>query len=130
MITSIARAILMLSLIGLLGYLGGIVWACAGVGLGFASHALVTVLLTARATALPAVPYLVNCVRPVFACVPMFGVIMAMRPSLVALHTPVALALALEVVVGAAVYLGAAFLFARSNVRELIGLVRGSRKDS
>jgi PST family polysaccharide transporter len=127
MITSIGRAVVMLTLIPLLGYFGGPAWACAGVGLGFVFHAVATVLLTARVTPLPATPYLINVFRPMLACVPMFGAITALRPALMAMHTPVALALAAEVLCGAVVYVAAAFLLAGPNVRELIGFVRPSR---
>jgi PST family polysaccharide transporter len=127
MVTSIGRAVVMLSLIPLLGYFGGPVWACGGVGLGFVFHAVATVVMTARVTPLAAGPYLLNVLRPILACIPMFAAVTALRPALVAIHTPVGLALAAEVVCGGVVYVAAAFVLARSNVRELMGLVRGGR---
>jgi PST family polysaccharide transporter len=103
------------------------VWACGGVGLGFVFHAVATVVMTARVTPLAAGPYLLNVLRPILACIPMFAAVTALRPALVAIHTPVGLALAAEVVCGGVVYVAAAFVLARSNVRELMGLVRGGR---
>jgi PST family polysaccharide transporter len=130
MVTSIGRAVVMLSLIPLLGSAGGPVWACVGVGLGFVVHAVATVLLTARVTPLPAGAYLLNVMRPMLACIPMFLAITALRPFLASIHMPVALRLTSEVLCGGVVYVGAAFVLARSNVRELIGMVRRSRGPS
>ena len=57
MVMSIARALLLLALVALLGWLGGPVWACAGVGAGYAVHSVLTVVLTARYTPLRARAY-------------------------------------------------------------------------
>ena len=52
MVMSIARAVLLLALVAVLGWLGGPVWACAGVGAGYAVHSVATVIVTARSTSL------------------------------------------------------------------------------
>ncbi len=125
MITSIARAVLLLGLVALLGWLGGPVWACAGVGAGYALHSVITVALTARVTSLSARAYFLNVLRPLLACVPMFVAVAALRIFLTERHAPVALSLAAQIVCGAVVYSGAAFALAGANVRELIRLGRG-----
>jgi PST family polysaccharide transporter len=124
MAMSVARATLLLTLVAVLGWLGGPVWACAGVGVGYAVHSVLTVVLTARVTPLPVRAYFANVVRPLLACVPMFVAATALRILLAERHIPVAVCLAAEIVAGGCVYVGAAFVLARANVRELLRLVR------
>jgi PST family polysaccharide transporter len=127
MVMSIARAILLLALVAILGSLGGPVWACAGVGVGYAVHSVLTVIVTARFTPLPARPYFVNVLRPLLACVPMFLAVAGLRTVLAQQGIPAALSLAAQIACGAAVYAGAALLLAGANVRELIRLIRPAR---
>jgi len=124
MVMSVARAVLLLTLVAVLGWLGGPVWACAGVGVGYAVHSVLTVFLTARFTPLSARSYFANVLRPLISCVPMFAAVAAVRVFLAAEAVPAALSLTAEIVCGAGVYAGAAFLLARANVRELIHLIR------
>ena len=124
MVMSIARATLLLTLVALLGWLGGPVWACAGVGAGYAIHSVLTVTVTARFTPLPARRYFGNVLRPLFACVPMFVAVAALRSFLAERYIPGALSLAAQIVCGGAIYVGAAFVLAGANVRELIRLIR------
>jgi lipopolysaccharide exporter len=124
MVLSIARTVLLLSLVALLGWLGGPVWACAGVGAGFAAHALLTVLITARFTPLSARSYFVSVLRPLLACVPMFVAVESLRAFLDERHVPGGISLAAQVLCGGVVYVGAALVLADSNVRDLIRLMR------
>jgi lipopolysaccharide exporter len=123
MVMSIARAVLLLLLVAVLGYLGGPVWACAGVGAGYAFHSVVTVIVTARSTPLSARAYFTNVVRPLLACVPMFVAVTGLR-LFFAHRLPAGLSLAAQLLGGAGVYAGSALVLARANVRELIRLVR------
>src|ERR1700722_5319381 len=127
MFVSIARAAVLLSLVAVLGWLGGPVWACAGVGAGYAAHSVITVMVTARFTPLSARRYSVSVLRPRLACVPMFFAVAALRLFLYEHHVPAAVSLAGEVVCGGGGLAGAAFLFAGANVRELLGLMRAPR---
>ena len=124
MIMSIARALVLLALVAVLGWLGGPVWSCAGVGVGYALHSVVTVVFTARVTPLAARPYFAAVLRPLLACVPMFLAVAALRIFLAQRHVPGGVSLAAEVLCGAAAYAAAAFALAGANVRELIRLVR------
>ncbi len=124
MTMSIARAILILSLVAVLGWVGGPVWACAGVGAGYAAHSVLLVILAARYTPLPARAYFVSIVRPLLACIPMFVGVYLIRVFLAGKHVPGALSLAAQIIGGAAAYVGGALLFARANVRELLRLMR------
>jgi len=126
MTMSIARAIVLLALVAVLGWLGGPIWACAGVGAGYAVHSVLTVVVTARFAPLPARPYFVGVLRPLLACVPMFVAVAALRIFLADRHVPGALSLTAQVVCGGAVYAGAVFVFAGANVRELIRLARAA----
>ncbi len=127
MVTSIARALLLLALVAVLGGLGGPVWACAGVGAGYAVHSVLTVVLTARYTPLRARPYFAKVLRPLIACVPMFFAVTALRILLAERGVPAALSLVGQIVCGAAVYAGAALVLAGANVRELVRLIRPAR---
>lgn len=127
MAMSILRVVVLLSLVALLGWLGGPPWACAGVGVGYTLHSIVTVVVTSRSTALSARAYFAAVVRPLLACVPMFVGVMALRSVLAAAGLPAAASLPIEVVAGAVTYVVSAFVLAGPNVRELLRLVRAAR---
>jgi PST family polysaccharide transporter len=129
MFMSIVRTAMLLALVALLGWLGGPVWACAGVGVAYAFHSLLAVVLTARVTALQARPYFVNVLRPLLACIPMFVAVTALRFLLARWSTPPALSLTAEIVCGALAYVGSAFVLAGANVRELHRLARPHAED-
>ena len=124
MVMSIIRTVMLLALVALLGWLGGPVWACAGVGVAYAFHSVLAVILTARMTPLQARPYFVNVLRPLLACVPMFAAVTALRLVLAGFGTPPALSLAAEIVCGGLAYVASAFVLAGANVRELLRLAR------
>jgi PST family polysaccharide transporter len=124
MVMSIARTILLLLLVAVLGWLGGPVWACAGVGVGYAVHSVLMVMLTARFTPLSARRYFAKILGPLLACVPMFVGVAALRTFAAERGIPAALSLAAEIVCGGCVYAGAALVLAGPNVRELIRLIR------
>jgi PST family polysaccharide transporter len=124
MVMSVARAVLVLALVALLGWLGGPVWACAGVGAGYAAHSLLAILLTARFTPLSARAYFTAIMRPLLACVPMFIAVASLRASLADRHVPGGLSLTAQIICGALVYVGASLVLAGANVRELRRLAR------
>jgi PST family polysaccharide transporter len=124
MAMSVARATSLLAMVALLGWLGGPVWGCAGVGVAFALHSVFTVVLAARFTALSALQYFGSVLRPLLACIPMFIAVAAFRTFFAQRGVPGAVSLAAEVIGGAVVYLGAAFVLAGTNVGELVRLLR------
>lgn len=124
MIMSFVRAVLVLSGVAVFGWLGGPVAACAGVGFGFAVHSILTVFVTAKNTDLPAAAYFGGVVRPFLACVPMWLGVSGLQALMTSHGVPVFAILATDIVAGAVLYIGAAFLLARSNVREMLRLVR------
>jgi PST family polysaccharide transporter len=124
LIASVARTIALLGGVAILGKLGGPIWACVGVGIGFTVYTVSLVFLTALVTPLPVGRYFIACLRPLVACGPMFFAVFAVRRFFTPMHIPAGIQLALEVLVGAVVYIVGTFVFARTNVQELIGLVR------
>jgi len=127
LVASIARTISLLSGVALLGRLGGPTWACVGVGIGFTVYTVSIVGLTAMVTPLPIGRYFIAVMRPLLACGPMFFAVFALRRFFAPMNLPAGILLCIEVVIGAVVYLVGTFVFARANVKELIGLVRGRR---
>lgn len=123
MATSFFRAALLLALVWLLGKLGGPLWAVVGVGVGFAGHSLLTILLTSRFTRMPLTPYLLGVCRPLLACVPMYFSVTALH-SVLEGRAPTALLLISEMLCGGIVYVVSAIVCARANVRELLSIVR------
>ena len=127
LIASVARAIALLSGVAVLGKLGGPVWACVGVGIGFTVYTVSIVGLAALVTPLPVGRYFISVMCPLLACAPMFLSVLALRQFLAPMHIPAGVQLALEIVLGGVVYVLGLFVFARPNVHELIGLVRDRR---
>jgi PST family polysaccharide transporter len=124
LVVSIARTLLLLALVALLGWLGGPVWACAGVGAGFAAYSVLLVVVAGRFTPLSARAYFLSVLRPLLACVPMFFAVVSLQLFLAERQVAGSVSLTAQVVCGAVVYLGAVLVLADANVRELIRLVR------
>jgi PST family polysaccharide transporter len=123
-IGSITRVIVLLGSVIGLGYAGGPVWACAGVGIGFGVYSIQMVFLTAKVTKLSAREYFISTARPLFATVPMFFAVTGLRYLMASV--PVAVTLTAEIVAGAVVYIAFTFVLARKNVQELLQIVRRS----
>jgi PST family polysaccharide transporter len=128
MIANILRAVVLLASVLALGLLGGIAWACLGVGIGAAFHTAQTIYAAARFTRLSVPKYLWAVVRPLFACVPMFVAVYFLNVVLAAARAPLTLSLALQILCGAVVYVVAAFVLARPIVAEMLSLVRAGQK--
>jgi PST family polysaccharide transporter len=103
-----------------------ILWTCAVVGAVFTLRTLALLWLVKRLDGVPLRRFLVPLLRPFLACVAMVAAILAARPELDDLSPR--LRLLVEVAIGAAVYLAGARLIFRDAARELIGLVRSSRR--
>jgi lipopolysaccharide exporter len=126
---NISKVVMLLAGIVLLGQLGPL-WACVGVGLAFGAQSLASMAVVAAKDGLRIGAFLKPCVGPLVACVPMVAAVFGVRHAVQALGIDVrGVSLALEVIVGGVVYVGAALVFARSLSRELIGLVRRRRGD-
>ncbi len=124
MLSSVVRAIMVLTLVAVCGYAGGPYWACAGAGLGFLVTCVVTIVTAARVTSLPVGAYLRAVARPLLPCVPMYLAVIAVARGLAAAGVPLIASLVAQIAVGAIVYVVAAFVLVRPAVDELLRVAR------
>lgn len=99
----------------------GILWMCGAVGAMFVIRTLLLMLVIQRLDRLALRRFLVPLLRPLLVCVAMVAAIIALRPAIDSLR-PV-FQLAIEVALGAAVYLLGAALVFRSEASEFIALL-------
>lgn len=125
MVLEVGKLGAILAFIACLSPLGPL-WSAAGVGCGFALHALCSMWLIHRTDGVPMSRMLMVMLGPLSACVPMVAAVLAVRHGLGLGHGYAALDLTLEIVAGALVYVGAAFLLARSVTRDFFELMRHS----
>jgi PST family polysaccharide transporter len=130
MVLGIMRTVVVLGSLALLGALGGPLWACGGVGLGFAAYALVGIRVACNLEKMSPWPLLRGLRGPLLACAPMVAAVLAVRFALGAagVVAPVAY-LVLELLAGAVVYVVAALLIAPAISRELLMVLRTSFLD-
>jgi PST family polysaccharide transporter len=124
MLSSVARAVLVLAGVGVCGYLGGPNWACIGAGIGFFVTTVATIAAAAQATSLPILGYLRAVAQPLMPCVPMYLAVLAVERGLAAAGAPLVASLVVQILVGAIVYVAAAFALLRPTVDELIRAAR------
>ncbi|WP_437914903.1 oligosaccharide flippase family protein [Sorangium sp. So ce302] len=111
--------------IALLGTIGGVLWACAGVGVAFGVHALASLWVVKRADGVPYMRLLRPLVRPLVACVPMVAAVLAVRYGMRSLHDlPRGCRLGAEVVVGGLAFVASALVIARQASRDFLQLAR------
>jgi lipopolysaccharide exporter len=115
--------------VGILGFvylLGqiGILYACAGVGLGFAVNAFASVWAIYRADGLPMTKLILPLLPPLFASLLMGAAVFGLRAAIGARLSPWP-ATGVEIMVGAVVYVAAAFLVAPKLSREIVDLFVG-----
>jgi lipopolysaccharide exporter len=109
----------------LLGHFGGVLWACAGVGLAFGIHALAILWLVKRVDGIPFMRLLGPLVRPLIACLPMVVAVLAVRYGMTQFgHLPRGVRLGSEVIVGAAAFVVSALAIAPEASRDFIKLAR------
>jgi lipopolysaccharide exporter len=125
MVLEVGKLAAILGSIALLALLGPY-WAAAGVGIGFALHALASMWLVEQSDGIPMKKMLAGMVGPLAACAPMVGAVLAARHGLgLADHHPLA-GLIVELVVGAVTYVASALLLARRASADFLGLLRRS----
>jgi PST family polysaccharide transporter len=101
-----------------------ILWTCGVVGTVFVLRTLSCFWTVTLLDGVPMRRFLAPLVRPLIACAIMVAAILAVRPSLDG-HRPV-VRLAIEVALGAAIYLAGAVVIFRDAAVEFLGLLRGS----
>jgi lipopolysaccharide exporter len=124
MMSSLFRAIVVLTGVGVCGYAGGPYWACAGAGLGFLVVGVGTIAAAGRVTSLPVGTYLRAVARPLLPCVPMYLAVVGVARGLAAVGASLIASLAVQIAVGAIVYVAAAFALVRPSVDELLRVAR------
>ncbi len=129
LVLEVGKLALVLALLLTLGRLGPL-WACAAIGIAFASHTVAAHLTLARTEAgFTFRAWLGRIAPPALACAPLLLAVLGVRRALAAAGVgPGVLGLASEVVAGALVYVGAALVIAPAHARELIETVRDVRR--
>lgn len=128
LIMECSKALGIVVTVSTLGRLGPL-WACGAVGVTYAGHALTSVWVLHRYYGLNAARVLAALLRPLVACIAMVAAVFGWRAFVGdwgVRHT--ALAIAAEVTVGGAVYVGAIFLVAGAAARELFALLRSRKR--
>ncbi|WP_437308341.1 oligosaccharide flippase family protein [Sorangium sp. So ce388] len=111
--------------IALLGSIGGVLWACAGVGVAFGVHALASLWVVKRADGVPYGRLLRPLIRPLLACLPMVVAVLAVRYGLRQLGPlPRGFRLGTEVVAGGLVFVASALVIAHQASRDFLQLAR------
>ena len=123
MYASLTRALLVIVLVGFFGLLGGPVWACAGASVGYAAHAAFTIVAAGISTGMPIAAYLAAVARPFLLCVPMFVATVGLGMLLKSTSWPALAVLLSQIGCGAAVYVLAAFVFARPTTMTMLRLI-------
>lgn len=100
-------------------------WTCAAVGLAFVVRTLILMWLVHRLDGIPMRRFLLPLVRPFIASALMVAAILALRPALGGIS--IYARLAIEVALGAAVYLAGAVVIFRDQAREFFHLLRSAR---
>jgi PST family polysaccharide transporter len=130
MVLGLIRTAVLLSSLALMGWLGGPLWACGGVGLGFGIYAILGILVACDLEKISPWPLLRGLRGPLLACLPMVGAVLAVRYLLwaVGVVSPVA-HLIVEVLAGGGGYVGGALLLAPAVARELFMVLRTTLLD-
>jgi PST family polysaccharide transporter len=130
MVLGLMRTAVLLGSLALLGWLGGPLWACGGVGLGFAVYAWVGILVAARLENTSPWPLLRGLRGPLLACAPMVAAVLAARALLHVAGVAAPLAYVVcELLAGTVAYVAAALLLASSISRELFMVLRTTLLD-
>lgn len=103
----------------------GVLWTCGAVGVAFVIRTLLLMYVVQRLDGIPMRRFLLPLVRPLIACLVMVAAIIAARPILVGLAPTVRLAI--EITVGAVVYLAGARLIFFDLTKEFVALLRSAR---
>ena len=135
MLIEVIKVVTLLVAVAGLGLIGPL-WACAGVGIAFGVGSYVSLWAVRHYDDIPMWRITRGMLGPLAACVPMAGAVLASRYVMIGLDLEASVwSLGAELVAGAVVYVGAAFLLAPSTARDFLKLVlnalhRGGGDDS
>lgn len=122
MVLEVGKLIVLVALILTLGRLGPL-WTCVAVGVAFALHSVVSLAVVDRGD-VPLSAFLRAVTLPILACAPMVAGVLGIRVLLDRLGASSALTLAFEVIMGALLYVPAAWLLASDSARDLLRMAR------
>jgi lipopolysaccharide exporter len=127
MVLGIIRTAVLLSSLALLGWVGGPLWACGGIGLGFGVYAVMGILVASRLENISPAPLLRGLRGPLLACGPMVAAVLGVRFLMRAagVRFPMAYVVA-ELVAGAVTYVASAMWLAPVIARELFMVLRST----
>jgi PST family polysaccharide transporter len=130
MVLGILRTAVLLGSLGLLGWMGGPLWACGGVGLGFGVYALLGILVASRLENISPVPLLLGLRGPLLACLPLVGAVLGVRFLLrvAGIRFPM-IYVGAELLAGASTYVAAVMWLAPAVARELLMVLRSTLLD-
>ena len=124
MILEAAKVVLLFACIFAFASLGPR-WAAASVGIAFGVQSLITIGVVVTTDGIAPGPMIAAFLRPLLACAAMAGAVIGTRYGLGELGvTHPAILTAVEIVVGAAAYVPAAFLFARPIARDFLAQLK------
>jgi lipopolysaccharide exporter len=126
MVASLARAVIVLSLVAVCGVLGGIHAACVGAGIGYALHSVLTIAASSRVSRLPFTAYMLAAFRPLLPCVPMFLGVYELGHVMAAAGVPPLLSLIVQIALGGVLYVAGSFLFVAASSKELLRVGRSA----
>lgn len=120
----VSGAVVLLALIATIGRASPIA-TCIAVGIAFTFKMLVAMFVVRRADGTPVWRFLGQLWAPLLACVPMALAVVGVRHGLGSVGLSAGWAmLGVEIVVGAAAFVGAAFVVAPGPAREVVAIVR------
>src|SRR6185295_18164997 len=117
------NVVILLTSIRLLGHAGPL-WACAGVGVAFAILAVAGMVMVRAEDGVDLGRLLGGVLPPLVACGPMAAAVLGVRHLLEPVGLRPIVLLAVELIVGAVVYVPSALLLAREVSREFLRLFR------
>ena len=123
MILEVTNLVLLVTAITTLGQISP-VWACAAVGLVSAVRAFITAVVMRKVDGVGLWKFFGPQLMPVVACLPMVAAVVGIRTATAGVAMPNVARLVLEVVVGAIVYVGAAWAVAKPTVRDALDLAK------
>lgn len=123
MVVNVITAAALLGMVYGLGQLGPL-WAALGVGAAGWLWAGMSLWIIHRYDQVSAWPAVRGLIGPVLSCAVMTGAVFGVRYLLSGADVLMPLLLAVEIATGAVAYVAAAFVFAGSTARELLGLFR------
>jgi lipopolysaccharide exporter len=104
----------------------GLYWACVGVGVGFALHAVASLYAVHRVDGMSMMSMVRPSIAPILASVPMVGAVLGVRYLLQG-RVPSPALLVIEVAAGGIAYVPSAFLIANEASREVLNLLKKVR---